>query len=164
MKEYSGKMRKEVIHKLFTLMKDNKDIIVLTGDLGFGLLDEIRDTYPERFINCGASEQAMSDIAVGLALSGKIPFMYTITSFYYRCWETLRTYIDHENLNVKMLASGRDTDYHVDGYSHHSEDMRKHLDCLPNIAQYFPETNEQALIDFDIMMSREQPCFLSLRK
>ena len=68
-------MRKDFANELYKAMKKNENIWLLTGDLGFGILENIRDKFPKRFINCGASEQAMMGIACGLALEGKIPFL-----------------------------------------------------------------------------------------
>lgn len=116
-------MRKEFFKYLYELMQKNKSIIVLTGDLGYGGFDQIRDEFPDRFVNCGAAEQAMMDIAVGLALEGKIPVVYSITPFLlYRPYETLRTYINFEKIPVIMVGSGRDDDYKHDGFSHYAGD------------------------------------------
>ena len=158
-------MRKEVINRLFTLMKDNKDIIVLTGDLGFGLLDQIRDIYPDRFYNCGASEQAMSDIAVGLALSGKIPIMYSITPFLlYRAFETWRTYVNHENIKVILIGSGRDQDYEVDGFSHDATDDHLFMSHFKNIKSFWPPDSREACEVLDEAISGDSPVYLNLTR
>ena len=91
---------------LHSLMGGNSRVWCLSGDLGFGVLDKIRDDYPDRFLNCGASEQAMLGIAVGLALEEKIPFVYTITSFFMRAAETIGLYLDGEQIPVKLVGSG----------------------------------------------------------
>ena len=62
-------------------MEKNDKIWCLTGDLGYGMLDKIRDDFPKRFVNVGASEQLLLGAGVGLALSGQIPFCYSITTF-----------------------------------------------------------------------------------
>jgi transketolase C-terminal domain/subunit len=49
----------------FEMQKDER-IWCLTGDLGFGLLDQIRNDFPKRFVNVGASEQALVGAGVGL--------------------------------------------------------------------------------------------------
>lgn len=157
-------MRKEFIKRLHELMSENDDIVLLTGDLGFGLLDQIRDDFSDRFYNCGASEAAMSDIAVGLALSGKLPFMYTITPFYYRCFETLRTYINHEVINVKMIGSGRDDSYKHDGFSHDASDIYYFMDGFVAIGKYYPDTNEEAIEALNDMMKSKNPSFIALQR
>lgn len=158
-------MRGYFAYYLHLEMQKNKDIWVLTGDLGYGMFDKIKEDFPKQFINCGASEQTMMDMAAGLALSGKIPFVYSITTFLlYRPFETLRTYINHENLNVKFIGSGRDDDYKHDEYSHHSFDAKQILDTLPNIKQLWPETKEEIEQMVKDMVNNEGPIFISLRR
>jgi transketolase len=160
-------MRKEVINKLYTLMGGNKDIIVLSGDLGFGLFDEIRDTYPQRFINCGAAEQAMSDIAVGLALEGKTPVIYSITPFLlYRCFETWRTYVNHEKIKVILIGSGRDQDYEIDGFSHYAGDDYQLFrgGILDKIEASWPLTSKIAIEVLEKAIKNEYPTYINLRR
>lgn len=150
------------LHKQMTL---NTDIVVLTGDLGYGMFNQIREDYPGRFINCGASEQAMLDMAVGLAHSGKIPFVYSITPFLlYRAFETLRTYIDHEHINVKLVGSGRDDNYKHDGFSHDATDVKKIISTLPGIGQLWPETKEEIPEMLENMIRFDGPLFISLAR
>src|SRR3990167_3788332 len=77
----------------YVLKKAYKDrrIFVLTGGVGYSVWDNYREQLPNQFLNCEASEQAMLDIGVGLALEGKIPIVYSITPFLlYRPFESLR--------------------------------------------------------------------------
>ena len=158
-------MRGYFAFELYQQMLVNDKIWCLTGDLGFGVLDHIRDDFPARFLNCGAAEVAMMDIAVGLSLSGKIPFVYSITPFLiYRAFEVLRTYINHEKINVKLIGSGRDKDYEHDGISHWSEDCKKILKTLPNIQQYYPIVKEDIPYLLDQTIKDKNPIFISLRR
>jgi len=157
-------MRELYFAELYSAMARNHDIIALTGDLGYGGFDKIMHAFPDRFLNCGASEQSMLDIAVGLAHSNKIPICYTITPFFYRGWETIRTYINHENLNIKLVGSGRDTDYEHDGYSHNAEDVKNHFNLLKNIKQMWPEKKEEIPLLIREMIDIPRPTFLSLKR
>lgn len=158
-------MRRTFFKELHKAMTLDTDIFALTGDLGYGGFDQIRIDYPSRFRNCGASEQAMLDIAVGLALSGKKPFVYSITNFLiYRPFETLRTYINAENIPVILCASGRDNDYAHDGISHQSEDVRQILDCLPNITQHYPMDKEEIPDLMQKLVDAKTPQFISLKR
>ena len=74
-------MRKLFAKMLHKEMGKNKDICLITADLGYGLWDSIRRDFPERYYNVGSAEQLMIGLAVGLAMEGKIPFAYSITSF-----------------------------------------------------------------------------------
>jgi transketolase len=146
-------------------MKDKK-IYLLLGDLGYGVFDKHRKKYPDRVINCGASEQAMMDIAVGLAYEGKIPVVYSITPFLlYRPFETIRTYIDNENLPVKLIGSGRDKDYKHDGISHWSEDDRSFMYEFLNIHCYWPERKETINEQFlRKILYNAQPVYVNLKR
>jgi len=158
-------MRRLFADKLFKHAKKNKDIIVVTMDLGYKLWNQFRDELPEQFINVGASEQAGMGIACGLALEGKIPFIYSITTFLlYRPFETIRNYVNHEKLNVKLIASGRDKDYTHDGFSHWSEDAKYTLKLFPNIQCVWPEKKEDIPDIVDEIIKHNKPYFLSLRR
>lgn len=156
-------MRGWFAYELYQLMKEDKDIFLLTGDLGFGMLDKIQEDFPERFINCGASEQAMLGIAVGLALEGKKPFCYTITSFYLRALETINLYLSHEGIPVFLIGGGRDQDYAHDGYSHDATAAQNALQAL-NIDQYYPDTKEAVPAMIKLMLKAKKPAFISLRR
>lgn len=167
-------MRKAFFDLLWEKMRENKDIYLLVGDLGFGLADSILKDYPERAMSVGASEQAMMDMAVGLAYEGKVPFVYSITTFLlYRPFETIKLYINGEKLNVKLIGSGRNRDYKHDGPSHWSDDAWKLFDMrddygnspfLDNIQAYWPETIKGMTEYVDNMCKSNEPEFLSLTR
>lgn len=159
-------MRGYFSYELFNLMQNDTDIYLLLGDLGYKMFDDHRVHFPDRVINCGASEQAMMGIAVGLALEGKIPVVYSITNFLlYRPFETIRNYIDHEKLPVKLVGGGRDKDYAHDGFSHHSEDARKVLDIFTNIEQYFPDEKQDIRPELvEQFIYNTKPSFISLKR
>jgi len=147
------------------MMKSDDTIVVLTGDLGFGLFDDIRSNAPERFINVGASEQLMLGAATGLALQGKIPICYSITPFLiYRPFEFIRNYMQIEGIPIKLVGSGRNSDYLNAGYTHHSGEVKSILDNFPKIDLYFPEDNAELSSQIDNMIYSKSPAFISLKK
>lgn len=158
-------MRGWFAYELYQQMKKNKAIYLIVGDLGYRVFDDIRRDFPERFINTGAAEQAMMGIAVGLALEGKIPFVYSITTFLlYRPFETIRTYINHEKLNVKLIGSGRDRDYEHDGISHWSSDAEDIMVLFRNIKKEWPDLKQEIPQLVQEMIETKEPYFLSLRR
>ena len=162
-------MRKIFAEELYKQMQTNQDIWLIVGDLGYGLFDKIRDDFSDRFINVGAAETSLIGLACGLALEGKIPFCYSITPFLlYRPFETIKLYIDGEKLNVKLIGSGRNKDYHIDGPSHDASDVYKLFDVLdpilPNIHPYFPVDEGDIPWIVDKMCKSGQPEFLSLKR
>jgi transketolase len=151
-------MRKEFAKQLYRSMSENEDIYLLTGDLGYKMFDHIRESFPKRFINCQAAEQTMMGIAVGLALSGKIPFVYTISPFLLRAYETINIYLEHEKANVKLIGSGRNNDYSHDGFSHLETG-------LPfDIKKHYPEFDGNIKIILELMISRNEPEYLNLKR
>ena len=110
-------VRKVFVRLLHEAMRENEDIVFIIGDLGYGHFDAIREEFPDRVFNPGAAEQLMLGMACGLALEGKIPVCYSMTPFIlYRPFEVIRTYIDHEKIQVILAAAGRDKDYGAAGF------------------------------------------------
>ena len=146
-------------------MQQDDTIFVLTGDLGFRLFDEIRSNNPQRFINVGASEQLMVGAATGLALQGKIPICYSITSFLiYRPFEFIRNYMQVEGIPIKLVGSGRNNDYLNAGYTHHSSEVKSILDNFPKIDLFFPENHNELSDQIEKIIYSNNPAFISLRK
>lgn len=158
-------MRQAFSQALYTLMAENKNVYLLMGDLGYGLYDIHREEFPDRALNMGASEQAMMGAAVGLALSGKIPFVYSITPFLLaRPFETLRTYVAHENVPVKLIGSGRGQDYAHDGFSHYAGDDESITVAL-GIESYWPKDPDNITVQLLRDMVRcPRPEYLNLQR
>lgn len=158
-------MRKTFFQELHKSMNQNDKIISLTGDLGYGGFDKIISDHQDRFFNCQAAEFSMVGVACGLALEGKIPVVYSIGTFLiYRPFEIIRTYINHENIPVKLICSGRDKDYEHDGISHWMHDIKPILDLLPNVKQYWPESKDEIPKIMEDLLNNNSPCFLSLKR
>lgn len=158
-------MRKTFFKELYKLMGKDENVWALTGDLGWGGFDLIQKDFSDRFVNCGASEQAMLGIAVGLAQSGKLPFVYSITPFLiYRPMETIRNYIDHEKHKVVLVGSGRDDDYKEDGFSHHTFNLQTRMLQFENITSYFPTQKSDIPKLMQVIHNTRHPVFLSLKR
>lgn len=158
-------MRKECMTLLLDAMVKNEKIITLTADLGFGLLDQIRNAFPERFYNVGAAEQLLIGAGVGLAEEGKIPVCYSMSSFIiYRPFEFLRNYVNAECIPVKLIGSGRDKDYSHDGLSHWAHDDEIVLQALPNIKIYKPKDIAELESVFPEFINSLEPAYLNLTR
>lgn len=156
-------MRRECAKLLLAEMVDNEKIVVITADLGYGILDQIRNAFPDRFYNVGAAEQLMLGAAIGLANEGYIPVCYSMSSFVlYRPFEMLRNYLNHEGIPVKLLGSGRDKDYDHDGISHWAHDDEEVLASLPRIDVYKPTGLADLEKDFAEWISSSNPAYLNL--
>lgn len=159
------KMRRLFADLIYKEMLGNDNIWVVTGDLGYKMWDSIRKKFPDRFINVGAAEQTMIGVAVGLALEGKIPIVYSITTFLlYRPFETIRNYIDYEKIPVKLIGGGRDKDYHHDGFSHWAEEDRKVMKIFKNIKSFWPNENDYLIPLVKKMLKDKNPWYINLRR
>ncbi len=158
-------MRFEFVNALEHQMLENTKINVLLGDLGFGIFDSIRKNFPERCINVGSSEQLMVGMATGMALEGKIPVCYSISSFLiYRPFEFIRNYLEHEQIPVKLVGSGRDYEYGAAGFTHHSPELRSILKTFQNIESYWPNDKHELANNFTSFLYSKSPSFISLRR
>lgn len=146
-------------------MAVNEDIYLITGDLGYGLWDKIQETYPERFYNVGSSEMAMMGMGVGLAMEGKIPYVYSITPFaIYRPFEMIRNYLDHEQIPVNIIGGGRDKDYGYLGFSHWSEDDTAFMTRFRSLRCYWPHTELDLQEAFRYSLVKQMPTYINLKR
>lgn len=160
-----GHMRAHFATCIYKRMKKNKNIYVVVDDLGYKMWDNVRKDFPDRFINVGAAEQALIGVGVGLALSNKIPIVYSITTFLlYRPFETIRNYLHYEKIPVKLIGSGRDKDYAHDGISHWAEEDRKIMKVLNNIQSYWPNDLKEVNVLVKNMLKNKIPYYINLRR
>lgn len=158
-------MRNEFGNLLAKSVEKDKRIWVLTGDLGFGVLNKTREIAPDRSYNVGAAEQLMLGAAVGLAHNNKIPICYSITPFIiFRPYEWLRNYLNHEGAAVKLVGSGRDQDYGHLGFSHWATDDEEALKVFPNIKIYKPNSVQELFDLWEEFLYNDKPCYLNLRR
>lgn len=156
-------MRKEFVDLLHEEMSKNNKIFVLTGDIGYGILDKIRDSFPTRFKNVGCSEQLMIGMAIGLYYEGYTTICYSITPFVlYRPFEMIRNYINNENIPIKLVGTGRNKEYLHLGFTHWAEDDTDILTPFTNIIKFKPLTlNKSVIIDF---LYNNAPSYLNISR
>ena len=134
-------------------------------DLGYPRVEEFVNAYPKRALSLYASEQTALDISVGLALEGKIPVLYTITPFYLRAWETIRTYVNKEKLHVVMIGAGQNDEYsREDGFSHYAGDIKAHFDLLKNVKQFYPDTKSEMEYAINDAIGGKYPTFVNIHR
>ena len=94
-------MRKTFITTLIELAEKDKDIVLITPDMGFSVLEPFFEKFPERSINCGIAEQNAISLASGMALMGKKPYVYTIIPFLVeRAFEQVKLDVAYMNTNI----------------------------------------------------------------
>jgi len=154
-------MRHTFGEELFKLMKKDKSIVLLVGDIGWGIFNKIRKNFPDRFFNLGTCEQSMIGVAAGMALQGLKPYAYTITPFLIeRAFEQIKIDIDAQNVNVKLVGYA---DYPSHGITHRELDGKKLMSLLKNINSYFPKNSQETIRALTESYINEKPTFISLK-
>lgn len=111
--------RKEIINCIMPYFREDKRYYLLVCDMGFGVIDRMKEEFPERIINCGVMEQGTVGIAAGMSMSGLIPVVYSIVNFLvFRALEQIRNDVVLQNLNVKFIATGVNDYFKFLGHSH----------------------------------------------
>lgn len=151
---------------LYFEMQKNPNIMLFTADLGYGLLDKIRDDMPDQFVNFGASECCMIGAAAGATMAGRIVFCYSITTFLiYRPFEFLRNILQHEGIPVRLVGSGFGEDYLHDGITHQPwevEQVMHHI--FPKIMTAIPFDKNELPHLVKTMVETDKTSFLCLRR
>lgn len=132
-------MRDAFVKSLVQIAKKNKDIELITGDLGFGVLKPYFEAVPDQFTNAGIAEQNMTSVAAGMATEGKIVFTYSIGNFpTLRCLEQIRNDCAYPNANVKIVCVGGGFVYGSLGMSHQATEDIAIMRALPNVTVVCP--------------------------
>ena len=154
-------MRRKFGKILSSLAAKDKKIVLLVGDIGFGIFDDFRKNHPDRFFNLGICEQSIIGVASGMALEGLKPWVYTITPFLIeRPFEQIKLDVDQQKANVNLVGFA---DYPNLGPTHAELNAKKLVSLFKNIKSYFPK-NSKETEKFTVKMSKSnKPCFMSLK-
>lgn len=138
-------MRKAFAQTLVDLAHADHRIVLLTADLGFGVLDDFAKTHPQRFFNVGVAEANMVGLATGLAEAGYIPFLYSIATFAsLRPFEQWRNGPSLHHLPVRLIGIGGGFEYGPNGVTHAALEDVGVMRLLPNVQVVVPADERQA--------------------
>lgn len=156
-------MRDTFVKTLCNMAMEDENIYLLSGDLGFGVLDKFWNTYPDRFINMGICEQNMASVAAGMGLEGKNVFTYSIANFpTLRCIEQIRNDIAYHKANVKVVAVGGGFAYGALGMSHHATEDIAILRALPEMTVFTPCDPMETKVVTRLAARMDTPCYIRL--
>lgn len=158
-------MRTTFANLLLEEAKKNKNIELLTGDLGFGVLKDFMEQCPKQFTNCGIAEQNMLSVAGGMSSMGKEVVVYSIGNFpTFRALEQIRNDICYYNHNVKIVCIGGGYTYGSLGMSHHATEDIAIMRAMPNMSIFAPSDKFEAIICIKKMFEINGPCYLRLER
>lgn len=158
-------MRKAFLNTLVEEARNDSRIFLITPDIGFSLLEPFMTEFPDRFYNVGVAEQNAVSIAAGLALSGLIPFVYTINPFVcMRPYEQIRVDVAYMNTNVRIVGVGAGFSYGSAGATHHSIEDIAIMRCLPNMTVICPGDPWEVTKAVKASINYKGPMFIRLGK
>jgi len=158
-------VRTAFIETLTEAAERDPRIMLITGDLGFGVLTEFADRFPKQFLNAGVAEQNMTALACGLALEGRKVFTYSIANFAtLRCLEQIRNDVCYHDADVTAVAVGGGFSYGQLGMSHFATEDLAILRALPNMRVLAPTGRWEAREVVKALVATRGPAYLRLDK
>ena len=154
--------RKEIINSIMPYFRKDKRYYLLVCDMGFSVIDRMKEEFPERIINCGVMEQSTVGIAAGMSMSGLIPVVYSIVNFLvFRALEQIRNDVVLQNLNVKFIATGVNDYFKFLGSSHCCGDNDIRIMELIQMKVYNPYKNRRSFNELvDEWISDNKPGYI----
>ena len=156
-------MRDAFVRVLAEEMERDPRIVLVTGDLGFGVLRPLREKFPERLINAGIAEQGMVSMAAGLAATERTVVVYSIGNFpTLRPLEQIRNDCAYHGAGVKIVCVGGGFVYGSLGMSHHATEDMSVMRAIPEITCFTPGDPEETGWVTREMVRRPGTCYLRL--
>ena len=156
-------MRKPFMEELTLAVAAGRPIMLITGDLGWGVVEEFAKRFPKNFINAGVAEQNMMGMAAGMAAEGYHVFVYSIANFStFRCAEQIRNDVDYHDLPVTVVSVGGGLAYGAMGYSHHAVQDYALIRSMPNMLIAAPCDDMEATACVRYLIENPQPSYLRL--
>jgi transketolase C-terminal domain/subunit len=138
-------MRNLIIEQLVEEMRKDPTIFFITADMGINLVEKISTEFPDRFLNVGIAEQNAIGVAAGLASSGYVPWVYSISNFLiHRCFEQIRNDLVLHDFRAVLLGTSAGYDNAPLGPTHHVIDDWGMIAGLPGTSVFTPATIEYA--------------------
>jgi transketolase len=158
-------VRTAFIKVLVELAAADERIWLLNADLGYSVLEPFRDRFPERYVNVGVAEQNMAGLAAGLAMRGKMPFLYSIANFpTLRCLEQIRNDICYHGCAVRVVSVGGGFTYGAQGYTHHGIEDLAVMRALPGMTVVAPGDPVETELAIRALCEWPGPAYLRLGK
>jgi transketolase len=158
-------MRSRFFADLLAAASTDPNIILITGDLGFGVVEPFAQACPGQFVNAGVAEQNMTGLAAGMALAGGRVFTYSIANFpTLRCLEQIRNDIAYHGADVTVVAVGGGLAYGALGMSHHATEDLAVMRAIPGLAVAAPGDPVETEAVVADLLAHGGPAYLRLGK
>lgn len=155
-------IRGAIGEELAELGSINDNIVVLDADLsGSTKTSVFAKAHPDRFFNVGIAEQNLITTALGLSLTGKIPFAASFAAFATgRTYDQIRNSVCYQNANVKIIGAHGGITVGEDGASHQALEDVALMRNIPNMTVIVPSDYEQAKQVVDYAAKNNGPVYI----
>src|SRR5438067_7170191 len=158
-------MRDVFARLLVEAMQSDPRVLVLTGDHGYALFDDLRRQCSGQYINAGVAEQNMVGVAAGLAKGGFRPVVYGLSAFVpVRVLEQIKLDVCYEELPIVFIGDGAGVVYSHLGTSHQSTEDIAALRALPDIAILSPADEHEMSACVGLALEAGRPVYLRMGK
>ena len=158
-------MRNTFAKEINSLAQKNKNIVLLSGDIGNRMFDELKKSCPNQFINCGIAEANMMSMAAGMGLCGIKPIIYTITPFTTaRCFEQIKIGVGYHKSPVIIIGTGSGLSYAELGPTHHSLDDIAILKTIPELNILAPADSIELKYFLSEALNSSYPTYIRIGK
>ncbi len=148
---------------LTALAREREDIIAVTADLAESLrMLDIRDEYPDRYIDVGVAESNMVGVSAGLSMMGYVPVAATFAVFMTRAYDHIRMQICQNNLHAVLVGSHGGVSNALDGGSANALKDIAYMRALPNMTIVYPSDANEAGQAMRAVVDAEGPVYLRL--
>lgn len=156
-------MRDTFVKTLLEEAKRDPNIFLITGDLGFGVLEEFENMLPSQFLNAGVAEQTMVGLAAGMASTGKRVFVYSIGNFAtIRALEQIRNDVCYMNNSVVIVSVGAGYSYGSQGFTHHALEDIATMRALPKMNVISPADPFETEVLTRYLVADRKPSYFRL--
>lgn len=148
-------MRDAFFDQIYDIAIKDRQVMIVSADMGAPSLDKFRRDLGSQFINVGIAEQNMITVATGLALEGKKVYVYAIMPFAtLRCYEIIKVDLSLMNIPVTIVGVGAGFGYDDSGPTHHSTEDISVMRVLPNMTILCPSdtvmTEDFARVSYEL--------------
>jgi len=158
-------MRATFFNTIERYYKEDKNLYVFTGDLGYKLFDRLRSYNAGRFYNTGIAEANMVGLASGLALCGNKVYCYSIIPFLVmRAFEQIRIDVDYHDLDVVLVGAGGGFSYGLEGITHFGLEDLCLMSSLQNMTVVVPADKAESVRIAELSYDHKGPMYIRLGK
>jgi len=134
-------MRNHLVGLIGEAARSQPNILFLTADLGFSVVEPLQESMGPRFINAGIAEANMITMAASLSFCGFQPYVYSITPFITaRCYEQIRNDVCYHGAPVRLIGTAAGFSYGTLGPTHHALEDATIMATLPGMTVFSPAT------------------------